>query len=140
MVIIENERGMIAGTLALHGSSNYICDAIKYAVSDLSVKEAKELKGVYLSWPYHIGNNGNLNIFKQEDEREDEMPAKSKRQRRYMGYLLGLLRKGKKLPNNITLSEKQLRDFAGTPDKQLPEKLQSRLKRRSTFYKKESGK
>jgi hypothetical protein len=38
----------------------------------------------------------------KEDEREDEMPAKSKRQRRHMGYLLGLLRKGKKLPNNIT--------------------------------------
>jgi len=72
----------------------------------------------------------------KEGKREDEMPAKSKHQRRFMGYLLGLLRAGAKLPNNITMSEKQLRDFAGTPDKKLPEKLQSRLKRRSTSYKK----
>lgn len=46
------------------------------------------------------------------------MPAKSKAQQRFMGADLARKRKGKKTKTGMTLS--QLKDFAGTPHKNLP--------------------
>jgi hypothetical protein len=48
------------------------------------------------------------------------MPAKSKKQRRFMGAELGRKRAGKKTETGM--SESQLKDFAGTKEKGLPEK------------------
>ena len=55
------------------------------------------------------------------------MPAKSKKQRRFMGAELARKRRGKK--TRTGMSAKQLKEFAGTSEKGLPLKKRKRKKR-----------
>ena len=52
------------------------------------------------------------------------MPAVSKKQRRFMGIELAKKRKGRK--TRTGMSEKQLKEFAGTKEKGLPKKSKRR--------------
>jgi len=52
------------------------------------------------------------------------MPAKSKKQRRFMGAELARKRAGKRTRTGMSI--KQLREFAGTKEKGLPRKKRKR--------------
>jgi len=54
----------------------------------------------------------------------DQMPAKSKQQQKYMGYELAKQRRTG--TNDTGMSEKQLKEFAGTKRKGLPTRVKKK--------------